>query len=205
MRIAKRIIPALTACAAAGWLVITGPSAQADIVHPDPETGQTSGILVPTQPSALSCTYKVRNVRKSSFLNVRKGPGLKYRPVGRLTVDSGRFAGACSPAGHWVKIEFGDGERGWVHTHYVRRLPATTDAPSVLPDLSCAYRLKHVRKSSFLNVRKGPSPHHRRIGRLRVSDGRFLGACDSTHGWTAVKAANGRSGWAFTDYLRRVA
>src|SRR5690606_972522 len=101
--IAKRIIPVLTACATAAGLVMLGPTAKADTGRPGAVTltnADRSAVQQPALPAALNrgaaltCVYKVRNVRRSSYLNVRSGRGLRYRPIGRLTVATGRFHGA---------------------------------------------------------------------------------------------------------------
>ncbi|MFC0865414.1 SH3 domain-containing protein [Sphaerimonospora cavernae] len=201
MTIAKRIIPVLTACATAGWLMISSPSAQADAARPDPQSMKT-GTTVQAHRPALACAYKVRHVRHSSFLNVRRGPGVKHRPVGKLTVANGRFAGACSASRGWVAVKTSNGRLGWAHARYLHRVHST---PVIkIPDLACAYQLRKVHNKGFLNVRRGPSVRYRPVGRLRVADGRFVGSCGSRHGWAAVKAANGREGWASTHYLHKV-
>ncbi|MGV9326672.1 hypothetical protein [Streptosporangium sandarakinum] len=69
---------------------------------------------------------------------------------------------------------------------------------------TCAYRVAHVRRSSFLRVRSGPGLNRRPIGRLRVADGRVYGSCTARHGWIAVKTPTGTSGWSFGYHLRRV-
>ncbi|MGV9600326.1 hypothetical protein ACWDR1_27075 [Streptosporangium sandarakinum] len=69
---------------------------------------------------------------------------------------------------------------------------------------TCAYRVAHVRRGSFLRVRSGPGLNRRPIGRLRVADGRVYGSCTARHGWIAVKTPTGTSGWSFGYHLRRV-
>jgi uncharacterized protein YraI len=77
--------------------------------------------------------------------------------------------------------------------------------PSVnLPALSCTYHLQGIRPSSFLYVREGPGLRYRSVGRLRVTDGRFAGACSPSQNWVAVKSSNGTPGWAAARYLRKL-
>lgn len=208
MTIAKRIIPVLTACATAAGLVMLGPAATADTGRPGAVARTDAGRSAAQQPTVLdrrvACVYRVRNVRRSSYLNVRSGPGLRYRPIGRLTVATGRFHGACRASGDWIAVRTGNGQRGWAHAHYLRKLGVTPGRLIKLSDLTCAYQVRRLPKTSFLNVRKGPGLRYRPAGRLRVTDGRFIGACDAKRGWIAVKASNGKLGWAFGYYLRKL-
>lgn len=41
------------------------------------------------------------------------------------------------------------------------------------PTLGCAYRIAHVRKGGYLNIRSGPGLHHRPTGKLRAAGGRI--------------------------------
>ncbi|MBO4274481.1 hypothetical protein [Microbispora triticiradicis] len=72
------------------------------------------------------------------------------------------------------------------------------------PGRVCAYRLRGVSAGGFLHVRGGAGRRHAPVGRLRVSDGGFAGACAVTHGWIAVRAADGASGFASARYLHRL-
>jgi uncharacterized protein YgiM (DUF1202 family) len=192
MPIIKRIILTLTLCAAAGWFMVTSAPAQA-VPHPREET---------TRP-LLACTYQVQNVRSSSFLNVRKGPGLRYRPVGRLKVADGRFAGACGASRGWVALKSSSGHAGWASAGYLHRI--VTSHPSVVrrPSLSCTYQVANMRAGGYLNVRKGPGLGYQPVGRLDQADGRIAGACSAWRGWVAVTSSNGKAGWASSRYLQK--
>ncbi|MBP2705543.1 hypothetical protein JOL79_17160 [Microbispora sp. RL4-1S] len=93
-----------------GW-VATRYLRKLDLVPP-------SAIVRPS----LSCTYRVVNVRRGSYLNVRRGPGLRYRPVGSLTATDGRFAGGCGRLHGWVAVETSSGKPGWASGHYLHRI-----------------------------------------------------------------------------------
>jgi uncharacterized protein YgiM (DUF1202 family) len=184
--ITKRIAVPLAVCAGG---VVVGAAAPARAAgHPAGQEGHT----------AVGCTYQVRPNRPSGHLDLRSGPGSGYWTVGRLRADGGRFAGSCRPAGGWRKVTASNGNPGWAPAGELRAVPAAER-----PALGCAYRVRHVRAGSRLHVRSGPGVGYRLVGRLRVADGRFAGACRPSRGWRKVTASNGTTGWAATCYLRR--
>jgi hypothetical protein len=61
-----------------------------------------------------------------------------------------------------------------------------------------------VRATSFLNVRSSAKLRSHRVGKLKVADGRFAGACQPTKGWVAVNSSQGKPGWASAKYLRKI-
>ncbi|MGI5158782.1 SH3 domain-containing protein [Microbispora sp. CA-102843] len=192
MALSKRIVPALALCAAAGWLTVVPAAAQA--------TTRSTGVTV--HHSAHTCSYRVWRLRPGSHLNVRKGPGLHHRPIGRLHRGDRHVAGSCGSRGGWIAVKLPGGGAGWASGYYLRGTSATTH-PS-RPHLRCDYQVTRVRTGSFLNVRKGPGVHHRPIGRLRPGDGRVPGSCGSRGGWIAVKLPDGRVGWASSHYLHKI-
>jgi uncharacterized protein YraI len=202
--IVKRIVPALTLSATAALLVIAAAPARAAAKPIDePAVAPVAKPVHEPYRPPLSCTYQVIKVRPSSFLNVRRGPGLGYRPVGELTVADGRFAGACSASRGWVALKSSSGRLGWASAGYLYRIP--TPHPSVVrrPALSCGYRVANLRKGGHLQVRRGPGLVYEPVGTLEQADGRFAGACSAWRGWVAVTASNGLPGWASSRYLQK--
>ncbi|GAB3150574.1 SH3 domain-containing protein [Microbispora hainanensis] len=147
----------------------------------------------------LVCAYRIKGVRKGGFLNVREGAGIRHAPVAKLRPADGGFSGACTATGGWIAVKTAGGTSGYAAARYLRRLDL-----SGRPSLSCVYRLRHVRKGSFLNVREGAGIHHAPVGKLRRADGNIAGACDATRGWVAVDSGDGIPGWASARYLRRM-
>ncbi|GAA4585737.1 hypothetical protein GCM10023194_29270 [Planotetraspora phitsanulokensis] len=190
MNITKRVTPALAVCAAAGWLTVIATPAQATSasVHPAP-----------------ACTYQLTNVKPGGYVNVRTAPALNSRPVGTLRASGGRLTGGCASTRGWIAVRSSNGRSGWAYAHYLRRSTPTHRTTTTRPSLACTYQVANVRRSSYLNVRTAPGVGARRIGALRVSDGRFAGGCTSSRGWIAVKSSNARSGWASAYYLHKVA
>ncbi|MEU9831740.1 hypothetical protein AB0D67_09370 [Streptosporangium sp. NPDC048047] len=134
MRNTRRILPALTACAAAGLLAIGVTPARADSGTPRP-TGVSTPVAVTPRPagvnapaagtttsSARTCGYRVVHVRRGGFLRVRSGPGLRYRPIGRLRVTDGRVHGSCTARHGWIAVKTPTGTSGWSYGYYLRRV-----------------------------------------------------------------------------------
>jgi uncharacterized protein YraI len=192
--ISKRTSAALTVCAAAGWLMVACLPATAAPTN-------TAGAPDP----ALGCTYQVVNTKPDQYVDIRSGAGSQFNPVAKLRVADGRFAGACASVNGWVAVKAAGGQRGWASAHHLHKVrKARHAAGSGHGALACTYRVTHVRRAGFLNVRSGAGTRFHRVGKLRVADGRFAGACTSVNGWVAVKAGNGRRGWASAHYLHKV-
>ncbi|MBX6385123.1 MAG: hypothetical protein IRZ07_19490 [Microbispora sp.] len=151
------------------------------------------------QGPGLGCAYRLKGVHRGGFLNVRKGAGIRHAPVAKLRPADGGVSGACTAVHGWIEVKTPEGTPGFASARYLHRLDL-----SGRPSLSCVYRLRHVRKGSFLNVREGAGIHHAPVGRLRPADGNIAGGCDAVHGWVAVETAKGIPGWASAHYLRRL-
>ena len=59
-------------------------------------------------------------------------------------------------------------------------------------------------RTASSTVRSAATPHSHRVGKLKVADGRFAGACQPTKGWVAVNSSQGKPGWASAKYLRNI-
>jgi uncharacterized protein YraI len=189
VHIAKRVTPALTICAAAGWLTVTAAPAHATVV--------------PTH-QALTCAYQLTNLRAGGYLNVRSAPALNSRRVGTLKVSDGRFAGGCTSTRGWVAVKSSNGRSGWASGHYLRKTTKTRLAAPTSRPWGCTYQLTHVQPTSTITVYNGRNTSYQRVGTLSPADGRFGGGCTATEGWVPVTSSNGRPGWVSSYYLQRV-
>jgi uncharacterized protein YraI len=181
---------------ATGWSTATGGSADAAATT----TSTTSTAHASRQ--AASCGYRLSRVRRAGYLNVRSGPGLGYRRVGKLRAADGRVTGACHSKRRWVAVKPAKGKKGWAYAGYLRN--ASPTKVTSYPTLACGYRLSRVRRAGYLNVRSGPGLGYRRVGKLRTTDGRVTGACQPKRRWVAVNSAKGKAGWSSARYLRKV-
>jgi uncharacterized protein YraI len=101
---------------ATGWSTATGGSADAAATT----TSTTSTAHASRQ--AASCGYRLSRVRRAGYLNVRSGPGLGYRRVGKLRAADGRVTGACQPKRRWVAVNSARGKAGWSSARYLRKV-----------------------------------------------------------------------------------
>ncbi|WP_026414546.1 SH3 domain-containing protein [Actinomadura oligospora] len=70
--------------------------------------------------SVPTCHWKVVHVHRHHVLNVRSGPGLRYRVVGHLRHGAKRIPGACHKSRRgWVHLHR---PRGWASGHYLRKV-----------------------------------------------------------------------------------
>ncbi|MFQ5825254.1 MAG: PorV/PorQ family protein [bacterium] len=63
---------------------------------------------------------KFRVIVKAKVLNVRSGPGRKYRKIAQILKDQ-KFE-AFERKGNWRRIKLTNGKMGWVHEKYVERI-----------------------------------------------------------------------------------
>ncbi|WP_067175214.1 SH3 domain-containing protein [Microtetraspora niveoalba] len=194
MSISKQITPALAVCAAAGWLAVGVAPAQAAAAP----AGTAAAHPV------RACTYRLAHVRSTSYLRVRRGPGLRFRPIGRLTTAGGRVAGSCTTTKGWVAVQTSTGRSGWAWAHYLRKVAKSQPAaPAAVPSLSCTYQLLHQGSTGSLTVYNGPGSGFQPIGTLNAG-GRFAGSCSTADGWVAVKTSTGKVGWTPAQKLRKI-
>lgn len=105
----KHIAAGIIAAAIAGSGVVT-----VSAVAASPASASTS-----VQTSSGGCRYKVRHVR--TRLNVRKGPGTRYRVVDKLYPRQSTW-GKCRKYGNWRKVDGDRGKRGYASSHYLKKV-----------------------------------------------------------------------------------
>lgn len=65
-------------------------------------------------------TYRILGIAKGSFLNIRSGPSLKYKKVGRIKHDANKLIIETCTAG-WCKIDSGGRfAKGWVSKKFLK-------------------------------------------------------------------------------------
>jgi len=77
-------------------------------------------ISAPMSAQACACcgTWKVKNVAANDQLNIRSGPGVRYRVVGGVPSGSACVIKTGQCQGNWCKINFAQYD-GWVNTRYL--------------------------------------------------------------------------------------
>ena len=157
-------------------------------------------VLIPEASPSTSGAVTTR-----SAVNVRSGPSGSHK---RLFVLA---AGAEVEATHadkgWVRIVDGDGRDGWAYSDYLANvdldaLPApeagdvqvavAAEAPAASGDIRTV-------KGQGVNVRSGPSSSSGKLFALR--GGTKVTVSDENRGWLKVTDPDGRTGWAYQQFL----
>ncbi|MGI9406269.1 MAG: SH3 domain-containing protein [Hyphomicrobiaceae bacterium] len=81
------------------------------------------GFLIGTTSASHACaccgTWKVTGVSETDNLNIRSGPGTRYRIVGGIPANSACVIKTGKCYRRWCKISYAQ-SKGWVHTGYLR-------------------------------------------------------------------------------------
>lgn len=135
--------------------------------------------------------YRVVNVAPWDALNLRAGPGTRYRIVGAIPHDGRAVESLFSRAGDWLQVRFG-GQIGWVNGRYL--------AADAWREGGSNWRVVGVAENDVLNVRAGPSVRHPVTG-IIPPHGRRVTMIGGCHGnWCRVHH-RGTVGWVNTRHL----
>ncbi|WP_195937842.1 C40 family peptidase [Romboutsia sp. 1001713B170131_170501_G6] len=134
-------------------------------------------------------TIKYNKIVSASSLNVRKGPGTSYSKID--SIPNGTKVGVISESNGWAKISY-NGQIGYVSSQYLKSSEDST-SPS-------EEKVKYNKKvnASSLNIRKGPSTSHSKIGSIPY--GAEVGVISESNGWAKIKY-NGQIGYVSSKYL----
>jgi uncharacterized protein YraI len=66
------------------------------------------------------CRYQVSGLRPGGRLNVRSGPGTRYRVIATFRAHAW-LSGPCHARYGWVRVVRGKHRNGWVSRHYLAR------------------------------------------------------------------------------------
>lgn len=74
-----------------------------------------------TQSLACACcgTWKVVNVAENDVLNIRSGPGVRFRKIGAIPSGSGCVIKIRQCKRNWCRINY-ISQKGWVSSRYLR-------------------------------------------------------------------------------------
>jgi len=117
-------------------------------------------------PTGGGSVVQVTGLRGDDTLNVRRGPGTRFRVVGVLSNGTSVLNLGCRMVGRaqWCQIEMMTDmrERGWVNGRYLTRAGATPPPAAGAPIV----QVQGLRGTDTLNVRGGPGIHYRVVGVL---------------------------------------
>lgn len=141
-------------------------------------------------------TTSVKYVKASGGLNVRKGPSTSYAEIGKLS--NGSKVNVITTSGGWSKISYGS-TVGYVSNDYLVDEPSQNNGSNTEINTESTVRTtKYVNVASGLNVRKGPSTSHAKVGKL--SHGAQVTVTSTSNGWSKIESGN-INGYVSDQYL----
>ena len=141
-------------------------------------------------------TTSVKYVKASGGLNVRTGPSTSYAKIGKLS--NGAKVDVITTSGGWSKISYG-GTVGYVSNDYLVDAPSQDNGSNSGTNTESTVRTtKYVNAASGLNVRKGPSTSHAKVGKL--SHGAQVTVTSTSNGWSKIESGN-INGYVSDQYL----
>lgn len=176
--------------------------------------------LVPTRaaaaPAPRTGLYRVVGVASNDTLNMRSGPGPRFKLSGRIPHNGRGIAatGRSTRVGStdWWTVRY-LGRQGWVSSRYLTRdtapppPPTSVIQPSKRPHVG-PYQVTGVASNDSLSMRTGPGPQHSLMGRIPhnaqgiKTTGRHRRVGRSV--WWTVRYG-GREGWVSSKFLTRQA
>lgn len=132
---------------------------------------------------------KIINCSRS--VNVRSGPGTKYKKIGKA--PKGAVYNVAGRTGSWYQIDFG-GQAGYIHNKYLS-VSAQAD-PQPPPAGAQEGRVVNCKKS--VNVRSGPGTKYKKVG--SAPKGAVYAVTGKSGSWYAI-AFDGRTAYISSKYL----
>lgn len=162
-----------------GWAMVTNMTTGKTGWIPLSYIGPTV-VISPDAPEAPPADALDVFRTTASALNMRKGPGSKYKKCGKLSRGTAFFV--LSEYGNWYRIRTLRGKVGWISKNYA--------APTAT--------LKTTAK--WLNLRKGPSTSTKILGTLKK--GTWVKIEKITGNWAYV-TVGGKQGYVSLTYIQK--
>ena len=154
------------------------------------KVADTFVVNVSSESSSASGTATIVNCNK--WVNVRSGPSTGYAKIG--TAAKGKQYKILGISGNWYKVQYGSKE-GWIYNAYVSTTGGSGTATTGVGTI--------VNCNSWVNVRKGPSTGHAKIGTAaKGTKYEILGYTTSSAGnrWYKIRYGN-QTAYVFGKYL----
>lgn len=166
--------------------------------------GQFGDLAIPSA-EASGLQLCVVNVSLDDVLNVRSGPGTRYRVIHTLAPGSctARATGECR--GNWCRIAT-PGGMGWAHMRYLSADAGGDDGIGggyTADLLGDGVYCPRIDPDDILNVREGPGVRFAIVGGFRYDYCSIRGTGRCNGNWCEV-ATHEFTGWVNTRYLRNV-
>jgi uncharacterized protein YraI len=163
----------------------------------------------PGMPPPGDVIYPVGEV-KSSYLNVRSGPGTKYHVVAVLPKNTEVYIMARSSGSTWYLVNTRGGASGWVKRYYIHTdfpytsLPFaenTNQANTMPPSKPTIQQPAGEVNTGYLNVRSGPGTNYRPVAVIGSGTQVLLLGRSSSGTWLKIKIPSGTVGWVNSYYI----
>lgn len=154
------------------------------------KVADTFVVNVSSESSSASGTATIVNCNK--WVNVRSGPSTGYAKIG--TAAKGKQYKILGISGNWYKVQYGSKE-GWIYNAYVSTTGGSGTATTGVGTI--------VNCNSWVNVRKGPSTGHAKLGTAaKGTKYEILGYTTSSAGnrWYKIRYGN-QTAYVFGKYL----
>ena len=137
-------------------------------------------------------------VKAKSGLNVRKGAGTNFAKIGALA--NGSKVNFSGEQNGWLKITYNN-QQGFISKQFTSVTTSATSAGNAnKPQNNVATASKTVEVTATgLNVRKGPSTNHAKIGLL--GQGKVVQVTGESNGWYRI-SYNGQDGWISAQFTK---
>lgn len=137
-------------------------------------------------------------VKAKSGLNVRKGAGTNFAKIGALA--NGSKVNFSGEQNGWLKITYNN-QQGFISKQFTSVTSSATSAGNAnKPQNNVAAASKTVEVTATgLNVRKGPSTNHAKIGLL--GQGKVVQVTGESNGWYRI-SYNGQDGWISAQFTK---
>lgn len=138
-----------------------------------------------------------------SRINVRSGPSQAHKRL--FALSAGAEVEVTGKSGDWVAIIDSKERKGWVDASLLenvdlKSLSVVQDPPAAEPDEPAdATNLRKV-AGSGVTVRAGPGKSNKSLFNLPA--GSEVQVLDDSRGWLKIKDAQGRTGWAYKNYIK---
>ena len=121
---------------------------------------------------------------KGNDINMRSGPGKKYRVLWKL--GDGFPLKVLKRSGSWIRVQDFEGTIGWVHKSVVNR-----EGHMIVK--------VHKKSKKRINVRSGPGTNKRIIAKAYY--GVVFKTLEQKHGWAKVRHGQEVTGWVKRSLL----
>lgn len=138
-----------------------------------------------------------------SSINVRSGPSPTNKKL--FALAAGAEVDVTGKSGEWVAITDGKDRDGWVDASLLdnvdlKALPVVKNPPAAEAEVPAKASTTRTVAGSGVTVRSGPGKSNKPL--FNLSGGAQVTVLDDEKGWLKIKDDQGRTGWAYKNYIK---